>query len=55
MNENVKYERYEKYDAAKDKFGNWLRHNVENIILVFICAIYIFRGVAEIEESGKRF
>lgn len=53
MNENVKYERYEKYDAAKDKFGNWLRHNVENIILVFICAIYIFRGVAEIEESGK--
>lgn len=53
MNENVKYEHYEKYDAAKDKFGNWLRHNVENIILVFICAIYILRGVAEIEESGK--
>lgn len=44
----------EKYYTPNDKIAEWFKRNIENFVLVIICVIYIFRGVAEIEETGKK-
>lgn len=40
-------------ETKKDKFASFLKGNIETFILVAICAVYIFRGIADIQESGK--
>ena len=34
-------------------FAQFLQKNIENFILIILCAVYVLRGLASIEESGK--
>jgi len=37
----------------KFDFAQFLQKNIENFILIILCTVYVLRGLASIEESGK--
>lgn len=43
----------EEHLTPNDRLVKWLKNNLENIALVFICAVYVLRGVFTIETSNK--
>lgn len=40
-------------ENKKDKIVTFFKSNIETLILIVICAVYVFRGIADIKESGK--
>ena len=36
-----------------DKIAEWFKRNLENFVLLIVCGIYIFRGIADIDRTGK--
>lgn len=42
------------YELTKtEKFTNFIKANIMNFALILVCAVYIFKGMLEVHESGK--